>query len=174
MNTRHTSRRVASARYAALSNGEGVPHPVLDRGMGGYPIQSWPGGYPIHSCWGRYPRIPPIQTWDGYPLCPDLEWDTPLPHSDLGWSTPHPHPDLGWGTPRSRRMGYPSLSAGWGPPPVQTWDGVHPPPPKVGQTHTCENISSRRTTYAGGNYQAVKVSRGDSSICARDTGIQGA
>ena len=37
---RHTARRVASARYAALSpnGGGGVPHPVLDRG--GYPIQS--------------------------------------------------------------------------------------------------------------------------------------
>ena len=31
---RHTARRVASARYAALSNGGGgVPHPVLDRGI---------------------------------------------------------------------------------------------------------------------------------------------
>ena len=42
---RHTVRRVASARYAALSNGGGggVPHPDW-----GYPIQSWlGGGYPI-------------------------------------------------------------------------------------------------------------------------------
>ena len=71
---RHTARRVASARYAALSNG----------GWGG--------------------STPTIQTWPGgYPPCPDLGWGKPpsrpgmgYPHSDLGYP---PHPDLGWGTP---------------------------------------------------------------------------
>ena len=103
---RYTARRVASARYAALSNGggggEGLPHPLLDRG---YPIQSWLGGgeYPIQS-WleGVTPLsrpgmgYPPIQTWDGVPLCPDL----------------------GWGTLPGQLDGIP---------PIQTWDGVPPP-----------------------------------------------
>ena len=42
---RHTVRRVASARYAALSpdGGWGVPRPVLDWGGGKY-IYSWMGG----------------------------------------------------------------------------------------------------------------------------------
>ena len=65
---------VASARYAALSNG-GVPHPVLDRGgtpfspgQGGYRIQSWLGGYPIQSWLGG---VPPSQSKPGMgvPLC---------------------------------------------------------------------------------------------------------
>ena len=94
---RHTAHRVASARYAALSNGGGggtpsnpgwgvphpvlywgVPHPVLAGGYpvlaGGYPIQSWPGGYTIQSWLGDTPHRP------------DLRWDTPCP--DLGWGNP--------------------------------------------------------------------------------------
>ena len=31
------------------------------------------------------------------------------------------------------------------------WDGDGVTPPKVEQTDTCENITSRRSTYAGGN-----------------------
>ena len=47
---RHTSRRVASARYGDLSpdGGGGVPHPVLDGGR--YPILLT-GGTPIQSHW---------------------------------------------------------------------------------------------------------------------------
>ena len=99
---KHTARRVASARYAAVS-------------WGGYPIQFWMGGYPIQSWMGGYP----IQTWDGVP--PPCQLDGVSPCLDLGWSTPHqldgvtppgpqigyphqldgvpPHLDLGWGTP---------------------------------------------------------------------------
>ena len=78
-----------------------------------------------------------------------------------GWGSHHP--DLGWGTP---------LSGPYGVPPLVKKDGVPPPlpdlglgtpspsrpgmgylpPPKVEQTHTSENITSRRTTYTGGKY----------------------
>ena len=119
---RHTARRVASARYAALSNG------------GGYPIQSWGegvshpimmvGGYPItpssHCGGGGVPQVPLVQSWDGVPP-PDLGWGTPLSRSGMGYP---PHPDLGWGTPPSR--------PGMGYPPVQTWDGVPPSRPEMG------------------------------------------
>ena len=68
---RHTARRVASAHYAALSNG-------------------W-GGTPSRPGWGGVPWAPPHH--------PDLEWGTP--HPDLGWSTPHPDLEWGthlsWG-----------------------------------------------------------------------------
>ena len=36
-------------------------------------------------------------------------------------------------------------------PPRWTDEGT-PPPPKVGQTHTCENITSRHPSDAGGKY----------------------
>ena len=55
-------------------------------------------------------------------------------------------------------MGYPPAQTWDGVPPTRTWDGVPPPPPhrldgvppppNGGQS---ENITSRRTTYAGGN-----------------------
>ena len=58
---RQTAHHVASARYAALSNGGG-----------GYPIQSW---------WG-VPQVPP-------PSRPGLgEGGTPTPCPDLGWGPP--------------------------------------------------------------------------------------
>ena len=125
---RHTARRVASTRYAALSNpdlvggnpsrpcqggtlgtphhpdlvGGQVPHPDLVRGYPRYHPPSRPGqGYPRYS--------PTIQTWDGVPPT----WDGVPPN--LGQGTP---PDLRWGTPLPRpEMGYP---------PTQTWDGVPP------------------------------------------------
>ena len=156
---RHTARRVASARYAALSHG--------GRG-GGYPIQPWVWGYPIQS-WLRegYPDVtpphpdmgwgtphpdlgwgtkPPIQTWDWVP--PSAGWGTPAwtwdgepPHPDLGWGTPpSPHnPDLGFGIgyPAISWMGYPP-GPGMGNPPSAGWDtplprpgmGYPPPPPR--------------------------------------------
>ena len=113
----------------------------------GVPIQSWTGGV-TPSSYGRGKPHPvlaggtssspgqggtPIQTWDGVPPCPDLGYPS--------------CPDLGWGTPQSRRMGYPPR-LGIGYPFPHQLDGV--PPLKVEQTHTCENITSRRTTYAGG------------------------
>ena len=95
---RHTVRRVASARYAALSNG-------------GYPIQSWWGGtlVPPHHHqdlargYSRYPTttiqtwdgVPPIQTRDGVPLNQTLDGVPPT----QTWDGVPPHPDLGQGTP---------------------------------------------------------------------------
>ena len=73
---RHTARRVASARYAALSNGwvgGGVPHPVM-------------GGVPLHPDLGQ-DTPPPTQTWHGVPPRPGTGYD---PHQDLGWGTPPP------------------------------------------------------------------------------------
>ena len=152
---RHTARRVASARYAALSpderGGGGCTHPVLD--WGGYTIccvasACYAGGgggiYPIQSWWGvSHPVMAPptIQTWPGgYPRYPPPyrpgQGGTPgTPHHpDLGWGTPPPPSDLGWGTP------HPDLE--WGTPTIQTWDGVVPhhqtwdglPPPPTIQT----------------------------------------
>ena len=163
---RHTARCVASARYAALSNGEGVTpasyggggtptshggvsHSVIVVGRG-YPIPSWwgephqvMGGIPSsHGCGG---------TWDGVPLHPDLWWGTPLPQTwnrsppDLGQRTPHP--DLGWGTPPHQDLGQctpPHPDLGWGTPlPTQTLDGVFETFPSI-------NITFPRTTCAGG------------------------
>ena len=100
---RHTARRIASTRYAALSNPDlvgggtqgtphhpdlvwGVPHPDLVRGVPPT-IQTWLGGTL---------STPTIQTWDGV---------TPPLHLDLGQGTPRPETgvppylDLRWGTP---------------------------------------------------------------------------
>ena len=127
---RHTARHVASAHYADL--------------LGGYSVQSWTGGTPSFLM-----GVPPI-SWMGFlPSRPGMGYP---PISWMGY------PHLTWDgvpSPKSRRMGYPQ-SAGWGTPPSSSGmgtphqlDGV--PPPKVEQTHTCENITSHRTTYAGGN-----------------------
>ena len=57
---------------------------------------------------------------------------------------PHPCPDLGWGTSPVSWMGSPQ---------------------KVEQTHTCENITSRRTTYAGGKNTV------DQTVSKKDTAV---
>ena len=140
---RHTTRRVASARYATLSP---------DMGRGGTPFNPGGGG-------GGTPSSPGGE----YPICLDLGWGTP---SSAGWGTPL---DLGWGTPPSAEwhtplpsgpemgcphqldrvslmpgpgMGYPHQLHGvcpwtWDgilhhqldgipPSPTWTWDGAHP------------------------------------------------
>ena len=86
---RHTTCRVASARYAggggvphpvmggtpSSHDGGGVPHPVMvgdtpsSHGEGGSP-SSHGGGHPIQSCWGGTPSSHgeyPIQSW-GVPI----------------------------------------------------------------------------------------------------------
>ena len=99
---RHTACRVASVRYAALSNwggGGGTPsslgwgwggtpsslgrggwviHPVLD---GGYPIQSSTGGvpHPVHPVLGT----PPVLILDES-TPPSAGWGTPPPPSRPG------------------------------------------------------------------------------------------
>ena len=116
---RHTARRIASACYAALSNGGGgVPHPVMVGGTWGTP-PSRPdqGGTPSNHGTLGYLGVPPVQTWDGVP--PTQTWDGVPPYTwngvplypDLGWGTPHP--ELGWGTHPSR--------PGWGTPPPEVW-----------------------------------------------------
>ena len=98
---RHTARRVASTRYAALSGGgtqgtppstpgQGVPHQdLVGEGYLGYPPPSRPGqGYP------------------GY-----------LPPSRPGQGVPHPDLVAGWGVP-------------WVPPPSRPgWGYLSYPPP---------------------------------------------
>ena len=123
---RHTACRIASTRYAALSN----PLSNLStRGMiqtwsGGYPSQTWPGWYPgyhptIQTWWGvpgvpppsrpgrGLPRVPLTQTWsEWYPRYPPTiqTWDG-VPPTQTGDGIP---PGLRWGTPLPRpEMGYP-------------------------------------------------------------------
>ena len=75
---------------------------------------------------------PIIQTWPGgTPGTPPVQtWDG-VPPTQTWDRVPPPRPG----------MGYPHADP-------QTWDGV--PPLKVEQTHTCENITSRRTYYVRG------------------------
>ena len=116
---RHTTRRVASARFA--DGGRGIPHAVM---VGGYSIQSWWGGYPIQSWWGGTPSS---HCWgEGYPHHPDLARGATPHHPDLAGGTLGTPPllDLGWGTPTIRPgMGYPH----------QTYDGVSPTPSDLRQ-----------------------------------------
>ena len=110
----NTARRAASARYAALSNGGGVPRvpPSPSRpGRGGTP------GTPHHPDLAGVP--PTIQTWLGYPP----------PPSRPVWGTPHPR--LG--------MGYPPTTQTWlgysPPPPSRPICGYPPPPPRHGMEY---------------------------------------
>ena len=127
---RYTARRIASACYAALSPDQGgYPNQLMGRG---YSIQSWTGGTPFSPGQGGYPT----QSWTGgYPSV-----TSPIKKDEVS-SMGYPSVQTWDGVPPwSRRMGHP---------PHQL-DGV-PPPSKVEQTDTCENITSSRTTYAGGN-----------------------
>ena len=113
---RHTTRHVASTRYAALCNGgegtpgRGVPH-LRSRGV--YPISGL-GGYPISGLGGT-----PSQVWGvlhlrfggaatpsqvgGTPSYPDLRWGYPLPRPEIGYPLIRP----GMGYPPRPEMGYP-------------------------------------------------------------------
>ena len=118
-------------------------------GQGGYPIQSWIGGTPSQVWTGVIPH-----PWDGVPptWTPGMEY--PHPGHTPGCETPLPH-QLDGVPPTQTWDGVlpPPTSVGWGTP--SSWSagrGTPPPPPKVEQTHTCENITSRRTSYAVGSY----------------------
>ena len=100
---RHTTRRVASTRYAALSNPDLVE--------GGYPIQSWSG-------WGVLPTIQTRSEEGG--THPDLIMGYPPP-SRPGWGYPPPSRPGQGVTPSRPGRGYPRY-----PPTNQTWDGVPP------------------------------------------------
>ena len=120
---RHTTHHIASARYAALSNGWGdTPSSPGGVGYPGYPPPSRPGqGVPLPhltiqtwSGWGTL-GTPTIQTWDGYP--PTQTWDGVPSHLDLGWGTPLPRPEIGYPPPRPG-MGYPLPRSEMGYPPT--------------------------------------------------------
>ena len=109
---RHTTRRVASARFADQSpDRRWVPHP----------IQSWMRGDTQSSLgWGVLHSIlngegtPSSPRWGGgvHPSC----IDGAVPHQVLmgGYPQVPPGPDLGWGYPPISRMGYPHLDLGLG------------------------------------------------------------
>ena len=110
----------------------GIAYPSVTYPRGVYPIlategthSDLAGGYPVLEY--PLPETGVLPTWDGYPT-----WDSGTPTGrDLGPVT---------GVPSGKDMG-----------PVEVlWDkdGVTPPPK---QTHTCENITSHRTTDAGSN-----------------------
>ena len=117
---RHTARRVASTRCAALSNPDLVQGCTQSQVWGGYPVPGLGGtqsqvweGVP-HPRSGGYP----IQTWSG---------DTPgTPYLDLGWGPPSPLPEPGMGYPPDLRWGTPPPNLGIGYPPGQTWDRGSP------------------------------------------------
>ena len=100
---RHTASRIASARYAALSNGwGGTPptiHPDLVREGGTLPH------HPSRPGQGVPQVTPTIQSWDGVPPYPDLRWGILPPRPGMGYpptqtldGVPPPHLDLGRGT----------------------------------------------------------------------------
>ena len=145
--------------------GKGVP-PCLDLGRGTPHPPPGPGkGVPLPPAWtwkGGTPPPPTTWTWEGVPTCPtylDLGRGTPAPLLGPGKGV-HPYtPTWTWerGTP------------------VCTWEGVPPcmelgrwylPPlsHRAEQTHTCENITSRRTAYAGGKKKLNKRTRNNCSI----------
>ena len=119
---RHTTRRVASTCYAALSpDGRG----------GGTPSSSGQGGTPFSPGWG-YPILlmgvplgwgdPSIPTWEGGTSHLDQgrgtptpawtwEWGTSLPHQ-LGGGTLSPEPGKGVPSPPGPGKGYPHLPPG--------------------------------------------------------------
>ena len=89
---RHTACRVASARYAALSNGWGVSRPGWGVHQVPPTIQTWLGGtlgIPLSRPWMGYPL--PTQTLDGIPP----------PRPGMGYP-PHTHrPVMGYPLPAS-------------------------------------------------------------------------
>ena len=130
---RHTARHVASACYAALSQiqpmggGRGIPPSSPDRG----------GGVSCSGKWGTpsWLGVPPIG-WMGVP--PISKMGVPLPPCWMNGGTLLHWPD------------------GVIPPPGNWLDGGTSPHLDGGTSRPrnglqSENITSRRTTYAGGN-----------------------
>ena len=137
---RLTARCVACAHYAALS----------PDGVGGrwYSIQPWMVGVP-HPADGGTPSflmgyaipgldrgILPCQLDGVLPSGPGMEYPPPIKKDGV---LPYQLDGVFGVFPSVKKDGVPP-SARWGT------------PLKVEQTRTCENITSRRTTYAGGNY----------------------
>ena len=165
---RHTARRVASARYAALFNGGGgLPHPVLDGWRGvPYPVLDGGGVTPSSPGWGEggTPSRPgqgvgvphPVLVQGGTPH-PELEWGTPCQLD--GIPPPQSRPGMEY-HPSRPGMGYPPPHQLDGDPPCLDLGWVNPPPsPMVNrQTFPSINITFPRTMYAGGkNVQISEV-----------------
>ena len=107
---RHTARRIASTRCAALSNPDlvgGVPGPMSG---GDTQSQVWreypdpgPGGYLVPGLGGTQSQVQGnnlSQVWGGTPgTPPDLGWGTPLPRPGMGY--PLPRPGMGYPPPAS-------------------------------------------------------------------------
>ena len=136
---RHTTRRVASARYAALSNG--VPHPVLARGdTPSSPGQGVP--HPVLGGWG-YP-IPGSGVW-GVPH-PVLAGGGTSSQVQVGEGGTPSSPGWGDGTPSSSGQGrgaYPRVKSLLGVPgvsPIQTWDGVPHQLDGVSPIQMCDGV----------------------------------
>ena len=102
---------------------------VLPGGTGGYLVLVGGKGYPCPRTWLGYP-LPLARTRTGVPLPPGK--DLGLETSEQGYLPQRGPGTRGWEGTWDQRQGY--------PPP--------PPPPR---TDTCENITFRRTTYAGIN-----------------------
>ena len=99
----HPMSRVPPFQVRSQVQTEGTPHPSqvpgLDGGTLGYLLSR---SHP-RSGWG----VPPVQTWEGYPI----SWmgaapfqvrshvRIGVPPSRTGWGTPHPWSRTGWGTP---------------------------------------------------------------------------
>ena len=143
---RHTARRVASARYAALSNGWGRGYPSSPGGGGGTPptIQTW--------SWGGVPST--IQTWDGVP--PTIQtWDGVPPRPGMGYSPtqtwdgvpPPPRPGTGYSPPRPG-MGYPSVKV-WTD--KQTENSTFPHPSDTGGNYRISRDRSLQLFRSAGN-----------------------
>ena len=107
---------------------DGVPPTWTSDGV---PPISWME-YPSHLDLGCGTSI----SWMGYPPCLDLGWGIPI-----SWMGYHPCLDLGWGTP-AWDVVPPSRSGMGYPPPVQTWDGVPPPPSMCGLTNKLKTVPS--------------------------------
>ena len=104
---RHTARRVASARYAALCNGGGGTH----LRSGGTPSQVWVGGTP-----SQVRGVPHLRSgWGGVPH-PRSRWG--VPHFKSGFGG---YPISGWGGTLSQDRGYPIPGQGKGGTPSQVW-----------------------------------------------------
>ena len=130
--------------YPIPSPGGGVPHPRSRWGypwVKYYPIQSWMERYPIQS-WMGYPPPTPSKTGWGIPLAKTEKINKKVLLHECKRHTARCQasayyaglsPNGGGGvTPSSPGWEDPVLTwkLGKTPPPVQTWDGVHPPPPR--------------------------------------------
>ena len=123
--------------HSGLNGVTGVPPSSLDRGVYPYPVPM--GGYPRGTLSAGWGTLPFGQM--GYPL--SAGWGYPIGQM---WYYPPHRPD---GYPLLAKWGYPLPPAGWATPLPHQPNGIPRPPPKCGQTDTCENSTFPRTSYTG-------------------------